>query len=328
MIPAFNEREALPALIDEIRGTCAELELEWELVVVDDGSTDGSFDLIEDLNRSERRIRGIKLRRNFGKSAAIAAGFAESRGDAIITIDGDGQDDPADIPALLDGLRRGFDLVSGWKQRRRDRFTRRWASRVFNRAASRLSGMRLHDINCGLKAYRAECAHSLDIYGELHRFIPALAAQQGWRVAEQAVNHRPRRHGRSRFGTERYLRGALDLLTVTFIGRYQHRPLHLFGGIGLALTFIGVAISIYLSVLRFSGESIGDRPLLFLGALLIVVGIQLLSLGLVGQMLVQMRREGAGGAPPDSQVGRTTARDVTAEPAGNERSATETPSPP
>ncbi|MGH2954863.1 MAG: glycosyltransferase family 2 protein [Solirubrobacterales bacterium] len=326
-MPVLNERDALPELIEEIAQTCSGHDLNWELIVVDDGSIDASFEIVEREAVGQPRLRGIRFRRNFGKSAALAGGFAHSRGDRIVTIDGDGQDDPADIPALLDELEAGADLVSGWKRQRRDRFTRRWASRIFNWAASRLSGVRMHDMNCGLKAYRSECAHSLDVYGELHRFIPALAAQQGWRVAELPVNHRPRRFGRSRFGAERYLRGALDLLTVTFIGRYQHRPLHLFGGIGLALTFIGVAISIYLSVLRFSGESIGNRPLLFLGALLIVVGIQLLSLGLVGQMLVQMRREGAGGAPPESQIERRTATDVTAVPAGSGRSATETPSP-
>jgi hypothetical protein len=184
----------------------------------------------------------------------------------------------------------------------------------------------MHDMNCGLKVYRAQCARSLEVYGELHRFIPVLAAQQGWRVAELPVNHRPRPHGRSRFGTERYLRGALDLLTVTFIGRYENRPLHLFGGIGVLLTLIGLAISAYLTVLKLSGESIGQRPLLFLGVLLIVVGIQLLSLGLLGQMLVQIRRERQGPETLESQIERTVGleRHRGSQPDDSSRAATGT----
>ncbi len=184
-------------------------------------------------------------------------------------------------------------------------------------------------MNCGLKAYRGECARSLEVYGELHRFIPVLAAQQGWRVAELPVNHRPRRHGRSRFGTERYLRGALDLLTVTFIGRYQHRPLHLFGGVGVTLTLIGIAISLYLTILKLTGEAIGERPLLFLGVLLIVVGMQLLSLGLLGQMLVQIRREQQGPATPEAQIERTVGLDGGLSPAADDsrREATGTTAP-
>ncbi|MGH2951051.1 MAG: glycosyltransferase family 2 protein [Solirubrobacterales bacterium] len=304
VVPVLNEREALPNLLAEIEQACSRAARDWELIVVDDGSTDGSFELVEQMAEAQARIRGVKLRRNFGKSAALAAGFAHSRGETIVTIDGDGQDDPAEIPALLERLEAGADLVSGWKRERHDPARRRWASRLFNRVAGRLSGLEVHDMNCGLKAYRAECARSLEIYGELHRFIPALAAQQGWRVTEIPVNHRPRSHGRSRFGTERYLRGALDLITVVFLGRYRNRPLHLFGGIGLALTFAGLAISIYLTVLRLSGEAIGDRPLLFLGVLLIVVGVQLLTLGLLGQMLVLVRRERGRAGPDEPQVER------------------------
>ncbi len=326
VIPALDEREALPALLEEIERTCSEQSGAWEVIVVDDGSTDGSFELVEDLAAERPWLRGVRFRRNFGKSAALATGFAQARGETIVTIDGDGQDDPADIPALLAGLEEA-DIVSGWKRDRRDPLSRRLASGVFNRVTARFSGIRMHDMNCGLKAYRGECARSLEIYGEMHRFIPVLASQQGWRVAEIPVNHRPRRHGSSRFGTERYLRGALDLLTVTFIGRYQHRPLHLFGGVGLALTVVGVVISIYLTILKIGGAAIGQRPLLFLGVLLIVVGIQLLTLGLLGQMLVLVRREtsepgfdepqieavaGAGFAPALSGPGsERSAREVT-----------------
>jgi dolichol-phosphate mannosyltransferase len=293
VVPALNEREALPTLLDEIEGTCSKVRDGWEVIVVDDGSTDGSFELLGELAADRPWLRAIRLRRNFGKSAALAAGFEASLGETIVTIDGDGQDDPADIPALLDRLAEGADIVSGWKRERRDPRSRRIASGIFNRVTARFSGVSMHDMNCGLKAYRGECARSLEIYGEMHRFIPVLASQQGWRVVEIPVNHRPRAHGTSRFGSERYLRGALDLLTVSFIGRYQNRPLHLFGGLGVALTAIGVAISLYLTIIKIGGAAIGQRPLLFLGVLLIVVGIQLLTLGLLGQMLVLVRRERA-----------------------------------
>ena len=326
VVPVLNERQALPALLDEIEASCATPGAGFEVIVVDDGSTDDSFGLIEELARERPWLRAIRLRSNLGKSAALATGFAHSSGELIATIDGDGQDDPADIPKLIERLGADADLVSGWKRDRRDPVTRRIASWFFNRITSRSAGLRMHDMNCGLKVYRAQCARSLEVYGELHRFIPVLAAQQGWGVAELPVNHRPRPHGRSRFGTERYLRGGLDLLTVTFIGRYQNRPLHLFGGIGLALTLIGLAISAYLTVLKLSGESIGQRPLLFLGVLLIVVGIQLLSLGLLGQMLVQIRRERQGPETLESQIERTVGleRDRDPQPDDSSRAATET----
>ena len=292
VIPAFNERQALPGLLDEIEATCASLGSTWEVLVVDDGSTDGTFAVIAELARDRPWLRALRLRRNFGKATALALGFANTHADRIVTIDGDGQDDPANIPDLLREL-DSSDLVSGWKRRRRDPWPRRAASRLYNRVTGAVSGVSMHDMNCGLKAYRGECARSLGIYGELHRYIPVLAHQLGWRVAEIPVNHRAREFGRSKFGAERYLRGAFDLLTVGFLGRYQNRPLHLFGGIGLFLTVTGVLISIYMTVLRLSGERIGDRPLLFLGVLLIVVGVQVGTSGLIGQMIVQARRERA-----------------------------------
>lgn len=292
VIPAFNERQALPGLIEEISRACDSLAIDWEAIVVDDGSTDGSTELVEALAAERPEVRGVRLRRNFGKSAALAAGFEHSSGETIVTIDGDGQDDPADIPALLAELDRGADLVSGWKRQRRDPLSRRMASRVFNRVTTWLTGVSMHDMNCGFKAYRGECARSLDVYGELHRYMPVLADQQGWRVAELPVNHRERRHGSSRFGLERYLRGALDLITVVFIGRYQHRPLHLFGGMGVGLTALGVVICAYLTIVKLGGESIGQRPLLFLGVLMIVIGIQFLTFGLLAQMVVVARQDG------------------------------------
>jgi len=293
IIPALNEREALPGLIAEIDQACEGLGLQWEVVVVDDGSTDGTYAEIAELAETNERVGVVRLRRNFGKSVALAAGFQVTRGDIVITLDGDGQDDPADIPRMLQTLDDGFDLVSGWKRDRQDPFTRRLASKIFNWFTARVTGVEMHDMNCGFKAYRGECARSIEVYGEMHRFLPAFAAQQGWRVTEIAVNHRARQHGSSRFGLERYRRGALDLLTVAFLGRYQNRPLHLFGALGMGLGMLGFLICLYLSIIWIGGQSIGERPLLFLGVLLIVVGVQLFSLGLLGQMLVVHRRAGA-----------------------------------
>jgi glycosyltransferase involved in cell wall biosynthesis len=309
VIPALNERDALPDLIEEIAAACDSLELEWEAIVIDDGSTDGTIGMVEELALGRPEVRGVRLRRNFGKSAALAAGFEYASGGTILTIDGDGQDDPADIPAMLAELENGKDLVSGWKRDRQDPASRRFASRIFNWFTTKMTGVAMHDMNCGFKAYRGECARSLEVYGELHRFMPVLADQQGWRVTEIPVNHRPRRFGSSRFGLERYLRGALDLVAVVFVGRYEYRPLHLFGGIGLALTAAGVAISAYLTALRFAGESIGDRPLLFLGVLLIVVGIQLLTFGLLAQMVVVARRDRGGADIGPARIERTVGFD-------------------
>jgi glycosyltransferase involved in cell wall biosynthesis len=326
VIPVLNERDALPGLFDELQIACASVGRSWEAVFVDDGSTDGSWEVLEGLARAHPEISAVKLRRNFGKSAALAVGFAHTHGDVVVTLDGDGQDDPAEIPALLRELDGGYDLVSGWKRERRDPAMRRWASRLFNAVTSRLSGVRMHDLNCGLKAYRGDCARSLEIYGELHRFTPVLAAQEGWRVGEIPVNHRPRRHGRSRYGPERYARGLFDLITVLFIGRYQNRPLHLFGGVGFVLMLVGVGICIYLTVIKIGGAAIGERPLLFLGVLLIVVGIQLGTLGLLGQMLALTRREMSHGATDEPLVSRVAGREASRAPAEADsgRSATGT----
>jgi glycosyltransferase involved in cell wall biosynthesis len=292
--PAFDEERSVALLFDELQAALDPLGTPWEAIFVDDGSTDGTFGALTRLHDAHDNVRVVRLRRNFGKSAALAAGFEQARGDIVVTIDADLQDDPAEIPRLLAKLDEGFDLVSGWKSRRRDPWTRRILSRVFNRLASAVSGLSLHDVNCGLKAYRAEVVHDLRIYGELHRFLPVLAHERGYRVAELTVNHRPRNHGRSRYGVERYLRGFLDLLTVSLVGRYRHRPLHLFGGLGLLLGAVGTVVLAYLTVLKATGEAIGHRPLLILGVLLVVVGIQLFSLGLLGEMIRSLHEERAG----------------------------------
>jgi glycosyltransferase involved in cell wall biosynthesis len=291
VVPVHNEERSVALLIDELDSALQPLETLWEAVFVDDGSTDGSYAALTRLHAARDNVTVVRLRRNFGKAAALAAGFAQARGDVIVTIDGDLQDDPAEIPRLLVKLEEGFDLVSGWKSRRRDPLPRRALSRLFNIVAGWVSGVRLHDINCGLKAYRADVVHGLRLYGELHRFIPVLAHHRGYRIAELPVNHRPREHGRSRYGLERYLRGFLDLLTVSFIGRYRHRPLHLFGGLGLALSMAGTGILVYLTVVKAMGHAIGGRPLLILGVLLIVVGIQVFSLGLITELITSHHEE-------------------------------------
>ena len=293
IVPVYEEEQSVALLYEELQAALDPLREPWEALYVDDGSGDGTFAALTRLHARADNVRVVRLRRNFGKAAALAAGFAAARGDTIVTIDGDLQDDPAEIPRLLAKLEEGFDLVSGWKARRRDPITRRIPSRVFNWAAGRVAGIRLHDMNCGLKAYRADVVRGLSLYGELHRFIPVLAHERGYRIGELPVNHRPREHGRSRYGLERYLRGFLDLLTVTFIGRYRHRPLHLFGGLGLALAAVGFAVLVYLTVDKLLGHAIGRRPLLILGVLLVVVGLQFFSLGLLGELVTSQHEERA-----------------------------------
>jgi glycosyltransferase involved in cell wall biosynthesis len=294
VVPVHDEERTVALLFDELQTALDPLGQPWEALFVDDGSTDGSFGALTRLHNGHDNVRVVRLRRNFGKAAALAAGFTNAQGDIVVTIDGDLQDDPMEIPRLLAKLDEGFDLVSGWKAHRRDPITRRALSRLFNWVTGRVSGLRLHDLNCGLKAYRAEVVQGLRLYGELHRFIPVLAHYRGYRIAELPVNHRPREHGRSRYGVERYLRGFLDLLTVSFIGRYRYRPLHLFGGLGLLLGVLGVGVLAYLTALKIDGHAIGQRPLLILGVLLVVVGLQFFSLGLISELITSQHEERAG----------------------------------
>jgi len=296
VVPVHDEDRSVELLYDELRAALEPVDRPWEAVFVDDGSTDGSFAALTRLNAGQPNVRVVRLRRNFGKAAALAAGFRHATGDVVVTIDADLQDDPAEIPRLLAKLDEGFDLVSGWKAQRRDPWSRRVVSKIFNGVVGRTSGLRLHDMNCGLKAYRADVVRSLRIYGELHRFLPVLAHDRGFRVAELAVNHRPREHGRSRYGAERYARGFLDFLTVSFMGRYRHRPIHLFGGLGLALSGLGTALLAYLTVLKVAGQAIGHRPLLTLGVLLMVVGLQFFSLGLLSELITSHHEERTGSA--------------------------------
>ena len=300
VIPVFNEADSIEPLVAEVDAALGAVGLSFEIVFVDDGSTDGSFAAMERLAAARDDVRVVKLRRNFGKAAALAHGFDTVRGEYVVTLDGDRQDDPAEIPGLIARLDEGYDLVSGWKQSRQDPLNKTLPSRFFNWTVRRMSGIPLHDFNCGLKAYRRDVVETIHVYGEQHRYIPVVAAQAGFRVTEAPVSHRRRTAGKSKYGWQRYLRGYLDLLTVLFLGRYQHRPQHLFGGIGTLLILIGVLVELYLSLDKLVfGNPIGQRPLLLLGALSIIVGVQLLSLGLIGELIVSSR---ARGGPDDAQV--------------------------
>ncbi|TDD04617.1 glycosyltransferase [Saccharopolyspora terrae] len=287
LAPAKDERDSLPKLFAEISEAMAGQHREWELVIVDDGSTDDSWQVITEHAARDPRIRGIRLRRNFGKAAALAAGVSELRGELMVTLDADLQDDPSEIPRLLAELDSGTDLVSGHKAQRKDPLGKRLPSKVFNWFTGLITGLRLSDHNCGLKAARTEVYRRVPLYGELHRYIPALAHQLGYRVVERTVNHRARQHGVSKYGLERYARGALDLLTVMALTRYGRRPAHLFGGLGMLAGTLGTLVLLYLTgVWLFTEESIGTRPLLTLGILLEIFGVQMISLGLLAELVL------------------------------------------
>jgi len=305
VIPVYNEADSLAPLVAEIDGSLGDHGSPYEIVFVDDGSSDGSFAAMREIAEGRDDVRVVKLRRNFGKAAALSHGFAAARGDIVVTMDGDRQDDPDEIPRLVAPLAEGYDLVSGWKQRRQDPLNKTLPSRFFNWTVRRTSGIPLHDFNCGLKAYRRDVIETISVYGELHRYIPVVAEQAGFRVTEVKVSHRRRMAGRSKYGWQRYLRGYLDLITVLFLGRYQHRPQHLFGGVGTLLIMLGLLVELYLTVDKLAfGNPIGQRPLLLLGALLIIVGVQLLSLGLIGELIANSRaRQGPDPAQIAAVVG-------------------------
>lgn len=284
VVPLYNEAESLPELTDRIVKASDGRTL--EILFVDDGSTDGSFDVIRSLKTRYAAVRAIRLRKNCGKSAALSEGFKAAEGKYVITMDADLQDDPAEIPNLLKQLESGYDLVSGWKKKRFDPMSKTVPSRFFNFVTRLMTGIRLHDFNCGLKAYRAEVIKDVSVYGELHRYIPALAKWEGYsRIGEIAVQHHPRKYGTSKFGLSRFIKGFLDLFTVVFLSRYVKRPLHFFGLIGSLFLLAGLGINGYLSVGWFMGEAIGNRPILFLGVMLVLVGFQIITTGLVGEMI-------------------------------------------
>ncbi len=293
IVPLFNEKEALEQLYTEIATEIDQLPYSFELIFVDDGSSDGSLDVLRRLLSSDSRIRVIRFRRNFGKSAALTAGFACARGDCIVTMDADLQDQPSEMAKLLERLGEGYDLVSGWKRVRHDPLTRRLASRVFNFTTALLTGVPLHDINCGFKAYRREVIAEIRVYGEMHRYIPVLASYRGFRVGEVAVSHRPRPFGVSKFGAGRFMGGFFDLCTVIMLTRYNSKPLHVFGILGVFSFLAGLAVETYLTAGWFLGRPIVARPLFFLGIVLLLVGVQFIFFGLLAEMIAySSRKEG------------------------------------
>jgi glycosyltransferase involved in cell wall biosynthesis len=296
VIPIMNEASSIPQLIDEVTTALSQVELDeatlkgWEVVLVDDGSTDGSWREMLAAARQHADVHALRLRRNVGKSAALAAGIAAAQNDVIITMDGDLQDDPAEIQALLQRLVNGADLVSGHKEERKDPLSKRLPSKLYNSVTSAVTGLKLNDHNCGLKAGWRHIFLTMPLYGELHRYIPGLAHADGYRVEELAVHHRPRLHGRSKFGLERYARGAIDLLTVLTLTRYGRRPAHLFGGAGLIAGAISLLGLTYLSfVWLLSDDPIGNRPLLILAVMMGIMAVQLLCFGVLAEMLVHRK---------------------------------------
>lgn len=287
VVPVFDEVDSLEELYQGITAACEQLGRGHEIIFIDDGCRDGSDRKLDELASRDARVQVIHFRRNFGKSPALAAGFERVRGEIVLTLDADLQDDPAMIPDFVERIDAGIDLVSGWKRRRHDPLGKTAPSKLFNWVVRKLSGIPLQDFNCGFKAYRVECIRELAVYGGFHRFLPVLAGARGFKIEQLVVNHRPRKHGESKFGVGRFFDGLLDLLTVLLVTKYRTRPLHFFGLPGVALGALGLALLLYLSVLWFIGEPIGTRPLLTLGVLLTITGLQFLCFGLLGELLVR-----------------------------------------
>lgn len=287
VVPVYNEVDSIAELHAELRAGCLATGLPYEILVIDDGSTDGSADRLDALAATDPFLHVIHFRRNFGKSPALAAGFERARGEVVITLDGDLQDDPAMIPNFVARIEAGADLVSGYKARRLDPLGKTLPSKLFNAVVRWVSGIPLRDFNCGFKAYRAECIRELSVYGGFHRFLPVLAGERGFQIAELVVNHRPRKHGTSKYGLRRLVDGLLDLLTVLLVTRFRSRPLHFFSVPAALLGLPGLGILLYLSALWLQGEAIGTRPLLTLGVLLVITGTHFVGLGLLGELLVR-----------------------------------------
>lgn len=287
--PVYNEEQSLRPLYAALTAALKRLGQSYEIVFVDDGSRDGSFATLKALHDEDAHVRVIRFRRNFGKTPALVAGFSHARGDVVFTMDADLQDDPEEMTKFLEKLDEGYDLVSGWKYPRHDPFTKTMPSFFFNRMVNLATGVRLHDINCGFKAYRREVLEDVKLYGELHRFVPVLAHERGFRVTEVKVRHHERKYGKSKFGARRFLRGFLDLMMVVFLMQYLQTPLRLFGAIGLLSTVVGVIVDLYVVLDRFlpfgSHEEIHNRPLLFVGILFLIFGISFILTGLQSEMI-------------------------------------------
>lgn len=285
VVPLYNEEESLPELVDQIKRALPSRS--FELIFVDDGSTDASWNIIEQLVKANNQIKGISLGVNQGKSYALQAGFNEIQGQYVVTMDADLQDDPAEIEQMIRTLESGYDLVSGWKKERFDPVSKTIPSKFFNWVTRRAAGIHLHDFNCGLKAYRVDVLTHIQLYGELHRYIPLLAKRAGFgRITEQVVQHRARKYGTTKFGLSRFINGFLDLITILFVQKYLQKPMHFFGTIGVLLMAVGSLINLYMAGIRiFYNAGIGNRPLLFLGILLMVLGVQFLSTGFLGELI-------------------------------------------
>ena len=290
IIPIYNEELSINSLYNEIKNVVLNTFNFHEIIFIDDGSNDSSFKIINQLALDDSQVISIKLNRNYGKSDALNEGFKLAKYEYIVTLDGDLQDDPNEIIKLINTLDEGWDCVSGWKKNRKDPYSKTIPSLFFNTFINFFSGLKLHDLNCGIKAYRKDVVQSLSIYGGLHRYIPLLLFNNGYKVTECVVNHRPRKHGHTKYGKLRFFHGIFDFLTISFLKKYFNKPMYFFGLTGFLLSFIGLLINLYLSVLWFQGISIGNRPLFFLGILLIVVGIQSLSIGLIGELIVNNNR--------------------------------------
>ena len=290
VVPLLDEEGSLVELAESLELVLSSTNQSYEVIFVDDGSTDGSFGILEEQTRRFPSMTVIQLRKNFGKTTALDVGFKLAKGQVIVTLDADLQDDPGEIPRLLAELDKSADLVVGWKKDRQDPWHKTLPSKLFNLVTSAVARIRLHDFNCGLKAYRREVIENIQLYGQMHRYIPALAHWKGFRVAEIPVRHHPRKHGHSKFGAARYFHGFYDLLTVAFITKYAGRPMHFFGKVGLALIVAGLGICTYLSVLKLRGAFIAFRPLLTLGVLLLILGVLFLSTGLLGEMILYLFR--------------------------------------
>lgn len=291
--PIYNESESIPSLLEAIFNALQDLPISYELICVDDGSNDGSGELLKQQAGVRKNLIVVLLRRNYGQTPAMAAGFNYARGRTIITLDGDLQNDPADIPHLMAKLNEGYDLVSGWRQHRQDNvITRLLPSKIANWLIGRVTGVKIHDYGCSLKAYRAELVRDMNLYGELHRFLPALAFIEGARITEMPVNHHARRYGKSKYGLGRTLRVLMDLFTIYFMKKFLTRPMHVFGAFGMVSTLSGIGLSIYLGLIKFGlGKEIGSRPLLFLAIVLFLTGIQLFSFGLLAELLMRTYHE-------------------------------------
>lgn len=294
VIPLYNEELSLRELFDNLRRGLNFTGGRYELIFVDDGSTDGSARVLRELRGRDNRVKVIRFRRNYGKSAALAVGFQHAKYEHVATLDADLQDDPHEIPRLIDELKKGYDLISGWKRKRFDPISKTIPSRFFNFVTSVLTGVRIHDFNCGLKVYRKEVVKEITLYGELHRYIPVLAHWRGFRIGELAIQHHPRKYGKTKFGIGRFWKGFLDLLTVLFTTRYFRRPLHLFGLWGLFFALVGLVITVWLVVEWFMGlTALANRPLLLAGIMLIIVGIQFTSIGLLGELISKIGKASA-----------------------------------